>query len=231
MIRRGPARRGFPARVAGDGIGLVPVAAHCRPGDAPGVVFGTARKSSGGTPWLTSVGTVSSSTGARRFIWYGTSTDDFRTAATWKTLPGTSAIVDHSGFGPTQAKWWALNTAGDFCWPGRTKGFVSSGISVSPSDSTGNTWIFSDGAVHGEQATAEGLGIRLWLVTTSWTTNALSLILRHPGRLRLGISTGQASSARIPSATMARDWHRPQTKRTTGGPSHGTQEPRPARST
>ena len=116
------------------------------PGTPPAWYSVTARKSSGVEHlWLTSVGTVSSPTGARRFIWYGTSTDDFRTAATWKTLPGkTSDMVDDiAGPGPTQAKWWALNTAGAFCWPGRTKGFVSSGISVSPSDSTGSTWIFS----------------------------------------------------------------------------------------
>jgi hypothetical protein len=106
----------------------------------------TARKLSGvESLWVTSVGTVSSSTGAYRFIWYGTSTDDFRTAATWKALPAKTSdmINDIAGPNTTPVRWWALNSTNDFCWAGRIQGFVASGISVSPSDPTGKTWILS----------------------------------------------------------------------------------------
>jgi hypothetical protein len=106
----------------------------------------TARKSSGvESLWVTSVGAVPSPTGAYRFIWHGTSTNDFESGATWKMLPAkpSDMVNDIAGPGATGVKWWALNTGGNFCWAGRTKGFVSTGISVSPSDSAGNTWIFS----------------------------------------------------------------------------------------
>jgi hypothetical protein len=106
----------------------------------------TARKLSGAESlWVTSVGAVPSSTDADRFIWHGTSTNDFSSGATWETLPAkrSDMVNDIAGPNATRAKWWALNAEGDFCWAGRTKGFVSSGISVSPSDSAGNTWIFS----------------------------------------------------------------------------------------
>ena len=113
----------------------------------------TARKSSGAEKlWVTSVGAVPSSTGAYRFIWYGTSTDDF-TTATWKMLPAKSSdmVNDIGGPNTRPITWWALNDASNYCWPGRTRSFVSSGISVSPSDPTGKTWIFQVSGIVGYQ--------------------------------------------------------------------------------
>jgi hypothetical protein len=69
-----------------------------------------------------------------KFLWRGTSTDDFATDGSWAALPRDNGDTPNDIAGPNNPPqpFWGINT--DYGWPGIDPGFTASGISVSPAD-------------------------------------------------------------------------------------------------
>jgi hypothetical protein len=73
-------------------------------------------------------------TAAYKFMWRGTSDDDFATDGSWVALPGNIGDTPSDIAGPNNPPqpYWGINP--DYAWPGLDPGFTASGITVSPAD-------------------------------------------------------------------------------------------------
>jgi hypothetical protein len=69
-----------------------------------------------------------------KFLWRGTSTDDFATDGSWSALPRDNGDTPNDIAGPNNPprEFWGINT--DYGWPGIDPGYTASGITVSPTD-------------------------------------------------------------------------------------------------
>ena len=70
-----------------------------------------------------------------KFMWRGTSTDDFATDGAWAALPRDNGDTPNDIAGPNNPPqpFWTINGA-TYGWPGIDSGYTASGISVSPTD-------------------------------------------------------------------------------------------------
>ena len=73
-------------------------------------------------------------TTAYKFMWRGTSSDDFATDGSWVALPGNLGDTPSDIAGPNNPPqpFWGINP--DYAWPGLDPGYTASGITVSPAD-------------------------------------------------------------------------------------------------
>ncbi|HEV7536983.1 MAG TPA: hypothetical protein VGP90_15180, partial [Acidimicrobiia bacterium] len=72
---------------------------------------------------------------AYKFLWRGTSTDDFATDGSWTALPGSFADTpnDIGGPNPTPQPFWSI-TNNNYAWPGIDPAYTASAVSISPTD-------------------------------------------------------------------------------------------------
>ncbi|HEY3239316.1 MAG TPA: DNRLRE domain-containing protein [Acidimicrobiia bacterium] len=88
------------------------------------------------TLWVTSDKAWRPSTDvAYKFMWRGTSTDDFDTDGSWAALPDKPTDTPNDIAGPhgTPDPFWAI-AENNYAWPGKDPGYTASGITVSPTD-------------------------------------------------------------------------------------------------
>jgi hypothetical protein len=73
-------------------------------------------------------------TTAYKFLWRGTSTDDFATDGSWVALPDDLDDTPNDIAGPNDPPepFWGINP--NYGWPGIDPGYTASGITVSPAD-------------------------------------------------------------------------------------------------
>jgi len=86
--------------------------------------------------WVTSDGAWRpSTTTPYKFLWRGTSTDDFATDGSWAALPRDNGDTPNDIAGPNSPPqpWWMI-TNGTYGWPGIDVGYTASAVSVSPTN-------------------------------------------------------------------------------------------------